>query len=43
MSSVLICLALYKNFKVFKDSSRHEDLVVMVAIIAVNVLPPRVS
>lgn len=40
---VLICFALYRNFKVFRDSSKQNDLVVIVAIITVKVLPPNES
>lgn len=38
-----ICWALYKNFKVFRDYSRQVALGAIAAIIAVLVLPPKVS
>lgn len=40
---VFTCLALYKKFKVFKDYSKQLDLLVIVAIMAVYVLPPNES
>lgn len=42
-TDAFICLALSKNFNVFIDYYRQLDLLVIVAIIAVYVLPPSES
>ena len=40
---VFTCFARSKNLRVLRDSSREEDFVVMVAMMAVYVFPPKES